>query len=85
MKNKIVFVLFMLILISCKEKTEQKAEKVNKLEEINLNSTEPQQYYQFAILCFQNINRKLYENIKFDNRVPKSISILIDHDFIPIL
>jgi len=41
MKNKIVFVLFMLILISCKEKTEQKAEKVNKLEEINLNSTEP--------------------------------------------
>jgi len=49
---------------------------------INLNSTDREKYYQLAIDCFQNIDPKVYENSMFEI-VSKSISILIDHDFIP--
>lgn len=40
-------------------------------------------YYNLASEYFNNINPEEYENVKFDNIVPNSISILIDHDFIP--
>ncbi|MEZ0184109.1 hypothetical protein AB9T89_17825 [Flavobacterium oncorhynchi] len=39
--------------------------------------------YKLALEYFQNIEVDEYENINFDKIIPKSISILIDHDFIP--
>ncbi|KIO52174.1 hypothetical protein [Flavobacterium hibernum] len=39
--------------------------------------------YNFALEYFYNINPEQYEDIQFDNVVSKSISILLDHDFIP--
>ncbi|MEG2100982.1 MAG: hypothetical protein RRY99_05680 [Flavobacterium sp.] len=39
--------------------------------------------YNLALEYFYNINPKQYEDIQFDNIVSKSISILLDHDFIP--
>ena len=40
--------------------------------------------YNLALEYFYNINREQYEDIQFDNVVSKSISILLDHDFISI-
>ena len=39
--------------------------------------------YKLALEYFQNIEVDEYENIDLDKIIPKSISILIDHDFIP--
>lgn len=51
---------------------------------LNLNIVENKtEYYQLATQYFKNINSDEYENIKFDVIIPKSISILVDHDFIP--
>ncbi|WP_125717731.1 hypothetical protein [Flavobacterium ustbae] len=44
---------------------------------------EKEELYKLAVKYFQNINSEEYENIMFDKIVPKSIAILIDHDFIP--
>lgn len=41
------------------------------------------EYYDLASQYFNNIDPEEYENVKVDDIVPKSISILIDHDFIP--
>lgn len=49
---------------------------------INLNTTDCEEYYQLAKDCLQSIDSKIYKNINCEI-VPKSISILIDHDFIP--
>lgn len=40
--------------------------------------------YNLAFEYFYNINPEQYEDIQFDNVVSKSISILLDHDFISI-
>lgn len=40
--------------------------------------------YNLALEYFYNINPEQYEDIQFDNVVSKSISILLDHDFISI-
>lgn len=40
-------------------------------------------YYNLASEYFDNLNPQEYENIKIDNILPKSISVLIDHEFIP--
>ncbi|MBB4801292.1 Fic family protein [Flavobacterium nitrogenifigens] len=51
---------------------------------LNLSIAENKiEYYQLAIQYFKNINSEEYENINFSEILPKSISILIDHDFIP--
>lgn len=42
-----------------------------------------EELYTLAVKYFKNINPEEYENVKFDTIIPKSISILIDHDFIP--
>lgn len=42
-----------------------------------------EQLYKLSMEYFQNIDVAEYENIKFNTISPKSISILIDHDFIP--
>lgn len=52
------------------------------LERISHNKKE---LYNLALEYFRNINPEQYEYIQFDNIVSKSISILIDHDFIPTL
>ncbi|MBE8727181.1 hypothetical protein [Flavobacterium hungaricum] len=44
---------------------------------------EKKELYKLAVKYFQNINPDEYENITFDDLAAKSISILIDHDFIP--
>ncbi|WP_281634015.1 hypothetical protein [Flavobacterium luteolum] len=41
------------------------------------------EYYQLAMQYFQNLNREEYGNIDYDDIISKSISILIDHCFIP--
>ncbi|MDY0988847.1 hypothetical protein SOM12_15550 [Flavobacterium sp. CFBP9031] len=41
------------------------------------------EYYQLAMQYFQNINRAEYGDINYDDILSKSISILIDHGFIP--
>jgi len=50
------------------------------LERIFQNKKE---FYNLALEYFHNINSAIYEDTKFDMIVSKSISILIDHDFIP--
>ncbi|OXA82462.1 hypothetical protein SAMN05444397_107227 [Flavobacterium aquidurense] len=40
-------------------------------------------YYQLAEHYFQNIDLDEHERINFDEIIQKSISILLDHDFIP--
>lgn len=40
------------------------------------------EFYNLALEYFHNINSDEYQDILFDNIVSKSISILIDHDFI---
>jgi hypothetical protein len=50
------------------------------LERIFQNKKE---FYNLALEYFYNINSAIYEDTKFDMIVSKSISILIDHDFIP--
>lgn len=39
--------------------------------------------YNLALEYFHNISPEQYEDTQFDKIVLKSISILIDHDFIP--
>ncbi|CAM3752208.1 hypothetical protein [Flavobacterium chungbukense] len=39
-------------------------------------------FYNLGLEYFHNINSEEYQDIEFDNIVSKSISILIDHDFI---
>ncbi|KRB53861.1 hypothetical protein [Flavobacterium sp. Root186] len=41
------------------------------------------EYYSLANEYFNNVNIEEYENEKVNAIVSKSISILIDHDFIP--
>ncbi|KAF2509885.1 hypothetical protein [Flavobacterium foetidum] len=41
------------------------------------------EFYNLATQYFQNIDSQEYEDLKFDSVISKSISILIDHDFIP--
>ncbi|MBF4517424.1 hypothetical protein IRZ71_13755 [Flavobacterium sp. ANB] len=41
------------------------------------------EYYNLAIRYFNNISIKDYEYDEFNTIVPKSISMLIDHNFIP--
>lgn len=48
----------------------------------NLTIQKKEVYYALAKEYFNNISTCEYENFKFDDIVPKSISILIDHDFI---
>lgn len=50
------------------------------LEKIFHNKEE---LYNLALEYFHNINSEEYQDIQFDNIISKSISILIDHDFIP--
>lgn len=50
---------------------------------LNLIIQNKEAYYNLASEYFNNINPEEYENDKFDNIVPKSIAVLIDHDFIP--
>ncbi|WP_343695762.1 hypothetical protein [Flavobacterium sp.] len=40
------------------------------------------EFYNLALEYFHNINSEEYQDIEFDNIVSKSISILIDHNFI---
>ncbi len=49
---------------------------------LNLVIQNKEAYYNLASEYFNNINPEEYENIKLDNILPKSISILIDHEFI---
>ncbi|WP_281231723.1 hypothetical protein [Flavobacterium gelatinilyticum] len=42
-----------------------------------------EELYTLAVKYFKNINPEEYENVKFDTIIPKSISVLTDHDFIP--
>ncbi|MFW0739114.1 hypothetical protein [Flavobacterium sp. T12S277] len=42
-----------------------------------------EELYKLALKYFQNIDAEEYENVKFNTISPKSISILLDHDFIP--
>ncbi|MFB9077560.1 hypothetical protein ACFFLS_01375 [Flavobacterium procerum] len=39
--------------------------------------------YSLALKYFQNMDPAQYHDVEFDSILPKSISILIDHDFIP--
>ncbi|AOC95128.1 MULTISPECIES: hypothetical protein [Flavobacterium] len=41
------------------------------------------EFYNLAAEYFYNISADEYETIQFDRIVSKSISILLDHDFIP--
>ncbi|MCP2027950.1 hypothetical protein L1276_003118 [Flavobacterium sp. HSC-32F16] len=41
-----------------------------------------EEFYNLALEYFHNINSQEHENIDCDEIIPKSISILIDHDFI---
>lgn len=40
------------------------------------------EFYNLALEYFHNIDSEEYQGIQFDNIVSKSISILLDHDFI---
>lgn len=41
------------------------------------------EFYSLALEYFHNINSQEHENIDYDEIIPKSISLLVDHDFIP--
>lgn len=49
----------------------------------NLNIENKDEYYNHAIEYFNKITVEDHNCGNFDNIVPKSISILIHHDFIP--
>lgn len=53
------------------------------MELFTLPIPEKETFYDLASEYLNNINLQEYENIKVDNILPKSISILIDHEFIP--
>ncbi|MFV8344429.1 hypothetical protein [Flavobacterium sp. XS2P39] len=52
--------------------------------ELHKNITEnKEEYYHLAIKYYYNINTEEYLNNRISSIIPKSISILIDHQFIP--
>lgn len=53
---------------------------MNLLEKIFHDKKE---FYSLALEYFHNINSQEHENIDYDEIIPKSISLLVDHDFIP--